>query len=201
MPAPGKEAFVPKPAPPKLGENWSEHNWLAKALELAEMYGGGTARDVHTDLDRADKASLPPQLPPPDLDIDGDAYPGLSRVRVGGRELGLAEAIESHGFSSIPSWYGALDRVYEITDMVDFRTAPENFVADAGLQGVPGYSYVVPRSASTRRKRGGLMASLDHPPSDEDVEPSAAVQQRYANKLLATSLPGQRAKPAKARAY
>lgn len=159
-----------------MGEDWNDQQWLAKALELAETYGA-TPEDDPLTL-RAGPADAPP----------ASAEVGSGALRVGEDVVALVDLLERDGFGALPVWYPALDAVYDITDMRPFSSAPEHFVGDRRLAGVPGYSYVT-KSAGRRTASVGRSACSEDAPSDE-------VRARYANRLLAASL----TRPSSARA-
>lgn len=97
--------------------------------------------------------------------------------------MNLIEAVERDGFDAIPDWYGALDRIYGLTDMAVISEKPEPFIGDAQRAGAPGFSYLIPKSSGQK--------DIIFTPAEEEARTKAheALMQRYQNRLLVTSLP------------
>lgn len=168
------------------GRDQREDQWLAKALELAAKYGAGDKLPIEI-LPTASPSPLP--LPPavvmlpapsgPER-VPSDSQPGQpASEKV---EVNLVEAIEQYGLCVIPAWYVALDKIYELSEMKDFSTAPEPLATVPGLTGVPGFSFVVPKT-HPRNER-----SIDNQPAL--VKLSESMLRRYENRLVGTQLSG-----------
>lgn len=149
---------VKKALPKATGSEWTEDQWVLKALQMAEGFAAeeegwapGISLSSGSILDppkaEAENAPAPPspRTPPPQSR-------GVLCSR--GVEVPLLATVEDSGLDAIPDWYDALDRVYEIQDMVQFSTPPVPVLADKTIINSPGHSYAVskrPAGASVRR--------------------------------------------------
>lgn len=175
-----------RPPPSKIGAEWTQHQWFLKALELSDAFSTGC--DL-PGLDMNPTCSSP-KLPDHLNSQAGPAWeqappPACRIVRiVNERKESLIEAVEREGFEAIPDWYGALDRIYAITDMARVSEKPEPFVGDANRAGAPGYSYLIAKNPASH-------TSSVTSPAEEEARAKAheALMQRYQNRLLVTSLP------------
>eukprot|EP00747_Dinoflagellata_sp_TGD_P181531 gnl/TRDRNA2_/TRDRNA2_35400_c0_seq1.p1 gnl/TRDRNA2_/TRDRNA2_35400_c0~~gnl/TRDRNA2_/TRDRNA2_35400_c0_seq1.p1 ORF type:complete len:744 (+),score=112.98 gnl/TRDRNA2_/TRDRNA2_35400_c0_seq1:59-2233(+) len=171
----------------KIGELWDEKRWLAKALELADernkageldgtqvTLGTGSASPVFS----PQQGVSPPQTPPPAT---------RGSLQHAGGKFGLVDALERFGPDVLPDWYSVVDEIFEIPDMKPFTARPEPCVADGGLAGLPGYSYVVSKAGP----HGGHQSAPRSAAPPEPAPVSDAVFKRYRHRLLATSSPGR----------
>jgi len=168
------------PPPRKIGADWTEQQWFLKALELAGDFSNGSSM---IDLNM-NPSCKPPDLPDHQPIRKFAPLPVCSLIRtVDGKDENIIGAIEREGFDVIPDWYGALDRIYAITDMACISGSPEAFVGDAQRAGQPGLSYLIPKSS-------GQNNSV-FTPADEEARARAqeALLVRYQNRLVVTSLP------------
>lgn len=175
--------YVEKPPPPKLGHNWTEEQWVAKALELADVFAASGECDLRRDPRSPRRESPRRNQSPPRTPLSPSAV-----IRTSTGEVNLIELVEKQGIGAIPDWYAALDRIYETTDMKPFTSKPAPFVGPSRLIGAIGHNYVVPKTPP-KQHRG---------PEPEIPQPSEEVVKRYKNRLLVTSIPGRR-RPASAR--
>lgn len=163
----------------RTGADWTEEQWFLKALEIAEAFVDG--EDV-SDLGKAPSCQAPEPLPQHKYCPKQSPPPSSRIVRVvDGVEEGLIAAVEQEGFDVIPDWYGALDRIYALTDMAKCKEKPEPFVGDGSRAGVPGYSFLIKSSNQN---------SCVFSPAEEEARAKAheAILSRYQNRLLVTSL-------------
>lgn len=258
-PAPSVEAAAAAAAKQRSGHDWSEEQWLAKALQLTASFNasGGAALPGRGALRGGTPVAVPappgrplprpppvpePQVPPTStvvmLPVAGapgrsasntgawGSYPptrkGSKASRVSSKcsgvadaieeeeeeegfmgvhmpgvpagqkvPLNLVEAIEEYGFDVLPDWYGALDRIYETTEMAPFGAEPEPAVPVPGLAGLPGYSYVVPKSPlpSPREQSCTSTDTAVQQSTPAVAKPSEQVKRRYQSRLVATRLP------------
>lgn len=174
------DTIIDKPPPSKIGADWTEQQWFLKALELASDFSNNSSMiDLNTN-----PLCKPPELPDHQPIRKSAPLPACSLIRtVGGKDENIIGAIEREGFDAIPDWYGALDRIYAITDMACISGTPEAFVGDAQRAGQPGLSYLIP-------KYSGQNNSV-FTPADEEARARAqeALLVRYQNRLVVTSLP------------
>jgi hypothetical protein len=172
------KVVVMPPPPKRIGADWTQEQWFLKALELAEAFVEGKV----SDLKRPPSCEMPPPLPEHRVARDESPPPASRIVRVvDGVEEGLIAAVEREGFEVIPDWYGALDRIYALTDMACVTEKPEPFVGDGSRAGAPGLSYLVKSSSQNK---------CVFSPEEEEARAKAheALMQRYKNRLLVTSL-------------
>jgi len=182
--------YAERPPPQKLGANWTESQWLAKALELADTFaslGHGTGAP---DPDLAPPRS--PRAVPPAPFCDTKV---LMRD---GKEVSLVEKLRNEELQGLPDWFTPLDRIYEVCDMGVFHVDAEPMAAERGVAGAPGYSYIVPRSTSKpRRPRGHFVgtgggaspATMRDEQAEAGFMSSEALLRRYQNRILQTTLP------------
>jgi len=210
-----ERTYLVKPPPQKLGHDWNEQQWLAKALELADAFDSGTQSRVDQKLPMtlamregqtaADVASkmLRPHAEEPTPGQKNAASPvkslppSLAVLRVPGpgsatREVNLTDAMVEFGFDAIPDWFTAVDRIYELSEMEAFRNEPESLAATPGLAGAPGYSYVVHRAPRREReqKSPGRSAFVPGHEVVGEPDPDEVIERRYRDRLLAASAPG-----------
>lgn len=177
---------------PRIGVDWTQHQWFLKALELADTFskGHGVA-----DL-RINPSCLPPEVPD-HQPCRAQSPPPKSKIVLlrGGKEENLIAKVEEEGFDAIPDWYGALDRIYDITDMAVVTEKPEPFVGDAKWAGTPGYSYLIAKNSPAQN-------TCAFTAEEEEARTRAheALMQRYQNRLLVTKLPHRGAEGEAARA-
>lgn len=138
-----ENCYAPQPVVQRLGQGWTDAQWLAKALELADTFEEPPA---------AASPRVTPRRPAPQSE-----FPKLKLRLPGGAEEPLADAIQKHGVDVIPDLYTSLDRIYEVCDMGPFRIEPAPVVAAPGVAGAPGYSYVVPKAPPGRPRSAGRM--------------------------------------------
>lgn len=165
--------------PEKIGVGWTQEQWFLKALEIAEAIVEG--KEV-SDLGKAPSCQAPEPLPEHKYSPKQTSPPASRIVRVvDGVEENLIAAVEQEGFDVIPDWYGALDRIYALTDMAKCKEKPEPFVGDGNRAGVPGYSFLIKSS----NQSSGVFS-----PAEEEARAKAheALIERYQNRLLVTSL-------------
>jgi len=182
--------YAAQPPVQKLGHNWTDAQWLAKALELTDTFGSAE------NISRPAGPSPPSPRPAPKVP---EARITIRLGGPGGEEENLATAIQSRGFDIIPDWYTALDRIYEVGDMAPFSVDAPTLAAAPGMAGAPGYSYVVPKGSPTRPQSGGGRTprlgtggggvGVQIRPEDAMAH-SDALLKRYQNRLLQTSLHG-----------
>lgn len=181
------DKLVVRPPPKRIGADWTHEQWFLKALELADVFTA-TQKLPDPNFIWAPDLRKPPTCaapePPAAYKPNRHQSPApasrITRV-VDGVEEGLISAIEREGFEVIPDWYGALDRIYALTDMARVSQKPEPFVGDGSRAGAPGYSYLVKSSA---------VSNSVFSPEEEEARAKAheALMQRYQNRLLVTSL-------------
>jgi tetratricopeptide (TPR) repeat protein len=189
----------PKAPPLKIGAEWDEKQWAAKAFELVAGFKVGVEGQVDFDCKPTFQLPVPPE--------PRAAVAPLSQPLVGnGRRTSytnLVETIFEHGFGALPVWYDAVDQVFEVTRMTRCKASPEAPVASAGLAGTPRHSYVVTKGRHLR-SRGPDVSFMDQVVGEyvgaatagvDDDSPDAATVQRYQNRLLGVSLGGGQLAP------
>lgn len=165
-----ERSMVMKDLPGFTGADWNEDQWVRKALEIAEGFlaeeeGWGLTTNLQDPpgvRPESPKAPSTPRTPP-----------SVSRgvLKSGDTELPLLAYAEDAGLEVIPDWYLALDRIYEITDMVKFSTPPIPICADKSIINCPGHSYAVGKRTTVSSKRVGDFKHYTAPPRP----PAAAV--------------------------
>lgn len=188
-----ESVYAERPPPQKLGQDWDDSQWLAKAFELADTFadiGHAVGVPFGTTAGGGNDVPVPrsPRMVQPAAPCDTQI------LHAGGSFANLAEEIEKHGFEAIPDWFTPLDRIYEVCDMSYFHVDPEPMAAAPGLAGAPGYSYVVPKSSRPSRPRGRHVgAGGGARPQGEAGEAaqlnSDALLRRYQHRIVHTSLP------------
>lgn len=190
-----EDVYADRPPPQKLGAGWSDREWLAKALELADTF-------ANTGPCQYPSPASAPHSPRP-------TYPNspcrAKTTLPSGEEGNLVEAIEEYGLKVLPDWFTAVDRIYEVCDMSYFQAEADPLAAAPGLAGAPGYSYIVPKMPpggrpGSRGARGmGVMGGGvggGRPLRSSCSEVSGAwhdaeaLMQRYQNRLMETTLTG-----------
>mmetsp|Transcript_5153 Transcript_5153/g.10669 ORF Transcript_5153/g.10669 Transcript_5153/m.10669 type:complete len:427 (-) Transcript_5153:39-1319(-) len=167
--------------PPPTGDGWDEATWTLRAeerlgefltteeKEFCEYMPHGHAPDPA--FKRGQKPANPTQclvsMDPPDPLVHPASLPpreGPTRRAVIKTEFGyqeLADVLEKNGIDSLPDWYEALDRIYEVSEMKEFSRGPSPAVPSSTLIGQPGYSFVVPkRRRSGSRKKDAFAFGL-----------------------------------------
>eukprot|EP00933_Yihiella_yeosuensis_P024424 TRINITY_DN18935_c0_g1_i3.p1 TRINITY_DN18935_c0_g1~~TRINITY_DN18935_c0_g1_i3.p1 ORF type:complete len:812 (+),score=161.57 TRINITY_DN18935_c0_g1_i3:129-2564(+) len=178
----------------RTGEGFDEKQWLAKALELVDSFGG-------TPVPRFGSGKKPPLPPSPGGSRSQGAKATLLRYRSGeGKlvEVNLMEAMEHHGLDVLPDWYSPMDRIYEVRDMALCKAVPEPPVPLDGMLGAPGHSYVVnahgpvshARSARSHQSFDRSTMDFSHGQSmmqeTTTLLPDEETVRRYAGRLLET---------------
>lgn len=154
-----ERSSVTKPVPGYTGLDWSEDQWIRKALEIAEGFmaeeeGWG----LRTNL--SDPPGARPDSPkqPPSPKTPPAVSRGFLKSGAGGAELPLIASAEDSGLDVIPDWYLALDRIYETTNMVAFCTPPIPVCADKSIIDSPGHSYAIGKKTTITPARHNYTA-------------------------------------------
>ena len=141
--------LLPTMDPPKASpttrvsqiQGWDEQQWLMKAQDLLKSYGIDPHQPILSASVKEEFKRNAEVPPPPNTNISTN--PGMKSNKV-------MQKLDEYGFGYLPDWYTPLDRVHKVRDLTICRASVEPPVAVSGLLGVPGHSYVVPRTSLSR---------------------------------------------------
>lgn len=179
---------IQKQPKPPIGHGWDEEQWIMKAFEISDAFIRGDSHSMGCglDLDSVPSLDLHRMRPLQSVSAMEPSPPCNMYTLLDDKDVNFIDAIHQQGFGVIDDWYGALDRIYAITDMVQYTAEPEPFPGEAHRAGTPGYSYVVRGNSPPAPKpkpcsapaRGGGVSMVQRPV----LHPEAA--QRYSTARM-----------------
>eukprot|EP00403_Amphidinium_massartii_P029206 CAMPEP_0178390252 /NCGR_PEP_ID=MMETSP0689_2-20121128/10549_1 /TAXON_ID=160604 /ORGANISM="Amphidinium massartii, Strain CS-259" /LENGTH=813 /DNA_ID=CAMNT_0020010753 /DNA_START=57 /DNA_END=2499 /DNA_ORIENTATION=- len=125
----------------RIGSQWTDKQWILKAQEIVEVLAAHSAADagkVAGSLDtylRSDPRSVGLSHSVPHAQVGKltlDEPVSNTVVLLEGKEVCLVKAVEQVGFVAIPAWFGAVDQIFEVSDMFVMSGADQVNHADRG---------------------------------------------------------------------